>query len=112
MYAPLHVKSHYSVRGGITSPRALVERARSLGLPAIALTDAGTIAGQVEFHHLAREAGLLPISGVELGGRMDPTVPPQRGGETAPGRVVLLARDRAGWESICRTLTRRNLAGR
>jgi DNA polymerase III alpha subunit len=80
----------------------LVERAAVLGLPALALTDVENLYGQVFFHRLARERGLRPITGVELRG-------PARGPPESGCRLVLLAKDRSGYESLCRIITHRRL---
>lgn len=106
LYAPLHLKSHYSLGVGTASPQALVERAAGLGIRALALTDLENLYGQVEFHHACRERGLRPITGVEL----------RRGFEGASasggrvGRLVLLARDGIGYANLCRIVSRRRAA--
>src|SRR3989442_14575365 len=107
MLVPLHVKSHYSLGFGTASVAALAERAAKLGLPALALTDIENIYGQVAFHRLAREAGLRPITGVEL--KPSPRSRKKGGDLPHAGRLLLLARDRAGYRSICRVVTRRKL---
>lgn len=98
MLIPLHVKSHYSLGLGTTSVEHLVERAAMLGLPAMGLTDVDNLYAQVLFHRQARERGIKPITGVEI----------CLGDASAP-RLVLLARDRAGYENICRIITRHKL---
>ena len=102
MYAPLHTKSHYSLGDGCTPVDALVERAAALGFPALGLTDVENLCGQVQFHQAARARGVVPITGVELRAGFGP-------GETGllEGRLILLARDRRGYESLCRIVTSR-----
>lgn len=102
----LHTKSHFSLGDGCASVGDLVDRAAQLGHSALALTDVETMSGQVQFHHAARVRGIKPITGVEL-----------RGGFSASdtgriqGRLVLLARDRRGYESLCRIVTMRRCTG-
>jgi hypothetical protein len=50
MLIPIHAKSDRSLGYGTASPRELVAAAARIGLPALALTDLETLAGQVEFH--------------------------------------------------------------
>lgn len=107
MVVPLHVKSHYSLGYGTAAPGELVDRARHAGLPALALTDLENLYGQIEFHHLCRHRGLRPVTGVELRPGFEGRV--ASGGKR--GRLVLLARDREGYESLCRVISRRR-AGR
>ncbi|HEY9519281.1 MAG TPA: PHP domain-containing protein [Gemmatimonadales bacterium] len=106
MYASLHTKSHYSLGDGCTPVDVLVERAAGLGYPALALTDVENLSGQVQFHHAARARGVAPITGVELRGGFGPA---DRG--ALQGRLLLLARDRRGYESLCRIVTTRRCTG-
>jgi len=48
------------------SPRDIVNRASFLKFPAIALTDHLSTYGHYEFYHLAKQAGVKPILGVEI----------------------------------------------
>jgi DNA polymerase III subunit alpha len=97
--ALLHTKSHYSLGHGTASPAELVGRAASLGITAMALTDVETLAGQVEFHTACRRHGVKAITGVEL--RMVSDAFEKK------GRLVLLARNLAGYEALCGIVTRR-----
>jgi DNA-directed DNA polymerase III PolC len=97
MLVPLHVKSHYSLGHGTAPIARLIERGAMLGLPAMALTDIENLYGQVVFHRLAREKGLKPLTGVELGSADTST------------RLVLIARDRTGYANLSRIITRRRL---
>lgn len=56
MYVPLRVHSHFSMLTGVDSPGALVERARDLRIPALALTDVDGTAGLVEFLRAAEDS--------------------------------------------------------
>ncbi|MFW6159221.1 MAG: PHP domain-containing protein, partial [Planctomycetota bacterium] len=94
-YAPLVLRSNYSLLTGTASIRRIVERARELGLPCVALTDRNNLYGAVEFYRLAREAGIKPILGAEI--------------THAGRRAVLLVRNRAGYAHLCTILSRRNL---
>lgn len=102
MLIPLHVKSDYSLGYGTASPEALVKRAAALAYPALALTDIDSLAGQPHFHDLCRARGIRPISGVELRPNADKRHPGDQ-----VGRVVLLAKDRAGYRNLCRIVSRR-----
>lgn len=102
MITPLHAKSHYSFGYGVASPEALVARAAALGYAALALTDIESLAGQPRFHDLCRGQGIRPISSVEL----RPGFCRRQVG-ARDGRLVLLARNRAGYRSLCRIVSRR-----
>jgi DNA polymerase III alpha subunit len=101
-FVPLHTKSDRSAGYGTASPRELVRAAARLGCGAVALTDLENLYAQVELHHAARDAGIRAITGVELRRGFGPHAVGEK-----RGRLVLLARDRAGYESLCRIVTRR-----
>src|SRR4051794_27445417 len=64
-FVHLHCHSHYSLLDGASKIGALVGRAKSLGMPALALTDHGNLYGAVEFLREAKAAELKPIVGLE-----------------------------------------------
>ncbi len=64
-FVHLHVHSTYSLLDGFSDLTKLVQRTRDLGMPAIALTDHGTMYGAVEFYKAAKSAGVKPIIGLE-----------------------------------------------
>jgi len=69
-------------------------------MPALALTDHGSLFGAVEFYNEARKAGVKPIVGMEAyvtrGARGD------RNPRDTAHHLVLLARDEAGFRNLCR----------
>ena len=65
-FVHLHVHSEYSLLDGACRVRPLVERVKELGMPAVALTDHGSLSGAVQFYRAAKEAGVKPILGLEL----------------------------------------------
>jgi DNA-directed DNA polymerase III PolC len=106
MPALLHAKSHFSLGEGCAPVPALVARAVERGHTAVALTDVENLYGQIRFHHAARAAGLRPVTGVELRGGYSDT-----DSGRMQGRLVLLARDHSGYESLCRIITARRCSG-
>jgi len=65
-FVHLHVHSEYSILDGACRIPKLAERAAELGMPAVALTDHGSLAGAIELHREARKAGVKPIVGCEV----------------------------------------------
>lgn len=96
-FVHLRVHSEYSFLRGVCRLEALVERARELGMPAVALTDYGVLHGAVRFTELALRQGIRPVLGAEfaLAGHLP---------------LVLLVRDRKGWENLLRLVNRYQLA--
>src|SRR3954447_996626 len=65
-FVHLHVHSEYSVLDGACRIPRLVERAAELGMPAVGLTDHGSLAGAVELYRQAGKAGVKPLIGCEV----------------------------------------------
>ncbi|UFS70756.1 DNA polymerase III subunit alpha [Geomonas sp. RF6] len=106
MFIPLHVKSDYSLGFGTASVEELIERAVALGYRALALTDLENLYAQVRFHQGCREAGIRPLTGLEL----RPGFDGRHNVGRKQGRVVLLALDESGYRSLCRIVSRRRSA--
>jgi error-prone DNA polymerase len=117
-YVELHTHSGYSFLDGASHPEELVLRAVELGYGALALTDHDGLYGSMEFARAAREAGLWPVTGVELTVH-DCGLPGESslvGAHTPgassrpdelPGRfhLTLLAETPAGYANLCRLVT-------
>ena len=64
-FVHLHTHSHYSLLDGICKLDELIERAKELEMPALAITDHGNMYGALEYYQKALAAGLKPILGFE-----------------------------------------------
>jgi DNA polymerase III subunit alpha len=65
-YVHLHVHSEYSILDGACRIPELAARAAELEMPAVALTDHGSLAGAVELYREAGKQGVKPILGCEV----------------------------------------------
>ena len=65
-YAELHCHSCFSFHEGASLIGELLERARELDYPALALTDHDNLCGAMEFAQAAQTAGIQPITGAEI----------------------------------------------
>ncbi len=102
-FVHLHVHSEYSLIDGTLRVPELVERARHLGMPAVALTDHGNLFALVRFYREALEAGIKPIIGSEVW--LEPE------GDAPLCHLVLLARDRVGYRNLVQLSSRGYLEG-
>ena len=59
-FVHLHVHSEYSILDGACRIPALAARAAELEMPAVALTDHGSLAGAVELYREATDRGVKP----------------------------------------------------
>ncbi|MEI7760437.1 MAG: DNA polymerase III subunit alpha [Thermoleophilia bacterium] len=65
-FVHLHVHSEYSILDGACRIPALVEKAARLEMPAVSLTDHGSLAGAIDLYRAARNQGVKPIIGCEV----------------------------------------------
>ena len=104
-YVGLHVHTHFSLFDGIATPEEYVDRAVELGMPAIAITDHGTLSGHRELHRIAKAKGIKPILGVEgymCQDRFDTRDKSERDGDLdlVYNHIVLLAKNQIGLENL------------
>lgn len=95
-YVPLHALSGYSFGRSVLFAEEIARHAARIEAPAVALVDAFSLAGCVEFVHEARRLGIQPIVGASL--------ELEDGGE-----IVLLAQDKVGYQSLSTLITRCHL---
>ncbi len=76
-FVHLHNHTDYSLLDGAAPVSKLVKKAKSLGMPGIAITDHGNMFGVMAFEKECKEAGLNPIIGCECyvagGSRLEKT---------------------------------------
>jgi DNA polymerase III subunit alpha len=65
-FVHLHVHSEYSILDGACRIPALAARAAELEMPAVALTDHGSLAGAVELYRETAKQGVKPLIGCEV----------------------------------------------
>ncbi len=107
----LHVHSHYSLLDGLAKIDDIVNRAKKLGMSAIALTDHGNLYGAIEFYKKAKKAGIKPILGVEVyvapNGRFNkrPKMDETR------YHLTLLVKNETGWKNLIQLVTKSHIEG-
>ena len=110
-FVHLHVHSEYSLLDGLSRIPALVDRAKELEMPAIALTDHGTMFGAIHFYRAAKQAGIKPLIGMEayLAPRGMRDKEHQHDSRTA--HLLLLAEDNVGYRNLLKIATAAQLEG-
>ncbi len=98
-FVHLHNHSDYSLLDGASKIDRLVDRAVTSGMPALAITDHGNLFGAIEFYSVARERGLKPIIGCEIYVAKESRHKKSGGGDQS-NHLILLARDRAGYQNL------------
>ncbi|MGC2434634.1 MAG: DNA polymerase III subunit alpha [Desulfobaccales bacterium] len=108
-FVHLHVHTAYSLLDGAIRVQDLLAQAQAFEMPAVAITDHGTLFGVLDFYQKARAAGIKPILGCELyvapGSRQD------RKGKAEHNHLVVLAENLQGYQNLIRLVTRAHLEG-
>ena len=112
-FVHLHVHSEYSLLDGAAQLEKLVQKAKELRFPAIALTDHGNLFGAIDFYLAAQKAGVKPIVGCELyvapGSRKERGS--QDGGYEGANHLTVLVRNRTGYKNLIKLVSRAYLEG-
>ncbi|HEY3426259.1 MAG TPA: DNA polymerase III subunit alpha, partial [Negativicutes bacterium] len=110
-FVHLHVHTEYSLLDGASRIPKLVARAKELGMPALAITDHGTMYGIIDFYKQAKKQGIKPVIGCEV------YVAPRSRRErtTAEGgayhHLILLAENNEGYRNLIELVSRANSEG-
>jgi DNA polymerase-3 subunit alpha len=112
-FVHLHVHSEYSLLDGLGHVKGLVRRAAELNMPALALTDHGTMHAAVEFYNEAKKQSIKPIIGIEsyltpVGRRMTDR---QSGVDDKRYHLLLLAQNDTGYQNLLRIASSSQLEG-
>jgi DNA polymerase III subunit alpha len=104
-YVGLHVHTHYSLFDGVATPEEYIDRAVELDMPALAITDHGTLSGHRELYRIAKAKGVKPILGVEgyfCPDRFDKRAKAERTEPTdmVYNHIILLAKNQLGLENL------------
>ena len=65
-FVHLHLHTEYSLLDGACRIDRVLEYAKSLGQPAMAITDHGVMYGVIDFYKKAKEIGIKPVIGCEV----------------------------------------------
>ena len=99
MYVELHSRSAFSFLEGASIPEELIAVCANLGMPAMALLDRDGVYGSPRFHLAAKKARIKAHIGTEV------TC-------TSGFRLPLLVASRAGYQNLCRLITKMKLRAR
>ncbi|HVH06825.1 MAG TPA: DNA polymerase III subunit alpha, partial [Myxococcota bacterium] len=115
-FVHLHLHTQYSLLDGAIKHNPLFERAKALGMPAVAMTDHGNLFGAVEFYEKARANGVKPILGCEMylaaGSRHERTGREKDAqGFDAINHLLLLAMNETGYRNLMYLVSKGYLEG-
>ncbi len=104
-FVHLHVHSEYSLLDGACRISGMMDRVKELGQTAIALTDHGVMYGCIDFYKAAKAAGIKPIIGCEVYVTRRSMSDRVHGIDNDPYHLVLLCKDRQGYENLCKLVS-------
>ena len=112
-FVHLHLHTEFSLLDAACKVDRLMEHAKALEFPAMAMTDHGVMYGAIEFYQAARKAGIKPIIGCEVyvapGSRLEKKS--SIGGKEVYNHLVLLAKDQTGYKNLVRLVSDAHLEG-
>ena len=100
-FVHLHVHTEYSLLDGACRIGGMMDRVKELGQTAIAITDHGVMYGCIDFYKAAKAAGIKPIIGCEVYVTRRTIADRVHGIDNDPYHLVLLCKDRKGYENLC-----------
>lgn len=110
-FVHLHTHSEYSLLDGLGKLDHLIERAKSFGMGALAITDHGAMYGSFKFYLKAKAAGIKPIIGVETYVARRSRFDKEAKVDTDPYHLVLLAKNETGYKNLMKLVTLAHLEG-
>ncbi len=100
-FVHLHLHTEYSLLDGACRIDGLMDRVKELGQTAVAITDHGVMYGCIDFYKAAKANGIKPIIGCEVYVAPRSMADRVHGVDNDPYHLVLLCKDRTGYENLC-----------
>lgn len=110
-FVHLHTHSHYSLLSALPKVDELVLKAKEEGMPALALTDSGNLYGAIEFYKTCKKNDIKPILGVDFYVAPRKISDKDTNIDKPHNRLVLLAKDKDGYQNLIRLVTKSFLEG-
>ncbi len=110
-FVHLHVHTEFSLLDGLSRIEKLVGRAKELNMPAVAITDHGTMFGVIDFYRACKAAEIKPIIGMEayLSRRSMRDKDPKL--DKRPYHMLLLAQNQTGYKNLLKIASAAQLEG-
>lgn len=110
-FVHLHVHTEFSLLDGACRIDQMMDRVKELGQDTIAITDHGVMYGCIDFYKAAKAAGIKPIIGCEVYLTRRRRTDRVHGVDNDPYHLVLLCKNRKGYENLCYMVSQAFLTG-
>jgi DNA polymerase-3 subunit alpha len=108
-FVHLHVHTAYSLLDGAIRVKDLLAQAQAFEMPAVAITDHGSMFGVLDFYQQAKKAGIKPLLGCEL--YVAPGSRTEKTGKGDNNHLVVLAENNEGYHNLIKLVTRAHQEG-
>ncbi len=104
-FSHLHVHTQYSILDGASNISRLIDKVKSLGMEAVAITDHGNMFGVKEFHAASLKKGVKPVIGCEIYVAKR-SIAEVSGKEDRSGdHLILLAKNLKGYKNLIKLVS-------
>ncbi len=110
-FVHLHVHSHYSLLDGLGKVEEYVQKAKSHGMKALALTDKANTHGLVDLYKACQKEGIKALLGCEMYIALRSRFDKEAGIDNRRHHIVLLAKNQTGYENLLRLSSEAFLTG-
>jgi len=104
-FVHLHNHSEFSLLDGLSKVKNMVAHAKALGMPALAITDHGSMYGVIKFYMAAKAAGIKPIIGCEIYVAKRSLQDKEAGVDKEYNHLILLAENNVGYKNLMKIVS-------
>lgn len=103
-FVHLHVHTEFSLLDGANRINDLVEKVKSLGMKAVAITDHGNMFGAIDFYKKCKKEGIKPIIGCEVYVAKDSRFS-KLDQDKRSNHLILLAKNNKGYKNLIKLVS-------
>ncbi|MGI6225029.1 MAG: DNA polymerase III subunit alpha [Peptococcales bacterium] len=104
-FVHLHTHTAYSLLDGACRLDELINKAKELNMPALAITDHGVMYGVIDFYKACKKAGIKPIIGCEVYVAPNSRFDRRPNIDDSPYHLVLLAQNNTGYQNLIKLVS-------
>lgn len=110
-FVHLHVHTEYSLLDGLSNIPKLISHTKVLGMDSVAITDHGSMYGEIEFYKNAQKQGVKPILGMEGYITAGDLKDRAERGKNKNFHILLLAKNNEGYKNLMKLSSIAHLDG-